>query len=784
MVAESRDDLDPSADVLASVIDALRDEPGCDIEGFIRRHPGQEEEIRQLAEVIRLVRSHADGVGVEARLAGGGVVIDDYRLIAEIGRGGMGVVYEAEQRSLGRRVALKLLSPCVRHSKRALARFRREASAQGSLHHTHIVPVYATGVWEGIPYYAMQCIDGVSLAERLREAGPRGCPIAEALAWGRSIAEALDHAHRHGVMHRDIKPSNILIERNGHAWLTDFGLARHDADGDTLTLSGDIVGTVRTMAPEQARGGRAIDERADLYALGATLFEALTGRPVFVDEDRETLLRRVLIEPAPPVRLLRPEIPIECAAIVDRLLEKEPERRYPSARVLAEDLRRAACGEPLLLRPPGRVELVRRFVARHRLVVTLASIAVGSLLALAAGASIFAVRLADERDRVRIAAERTERVNQHLTRLLALAAPAASGGQLSLREAIERIEPAIASDFADDPAMEAMLRTSIARLSFQWGALATARGQFERAFERAFEWASAVEPNSQALAGDLACGIGSELASLYLYMDDRVAAERTLGRLDRSRPEVAVILAELRSAEARYDEARNIAASVAKAAIASGDHVIALRALDVEARAAGCLGDRAVAIAARRAAHRLASDATAAGWQDGEPGADWLAETSYYLAGVLAESTEKVDLAEAEAILVAEQARLAREGRGQTLIAALNEATLANICDARGDREGTDRHFRSSLRIKRDLYEATHPEIASTLVNYAHFLGRSDRLDEAIARFDEAIAMYRSALGPDHSRTRDAEMRRQRWVDGSWRPDGNRNRQGSADDPA
>ncbi len=763
MVAESGDGYDGSAEMLASVVDALAlgSDGGSDggggmgIDGLVRRHPHRETEIRQLAEVIRLVRRHADDTSVETRLAAGGIAIDDYRLIAEIGRGGMGIVYEAEQRSLGRRVALKLLAPGVRHSQRALARFRREASAQGSLHHTNIVPVYATGVWEGIPYYAMQCIDGVSLAERIRESGGGGCAVADVLAWGRSIASALDHAHRHGVLHRDIKPSNILIEQGGHAWLTDFGLARRDDAGDTLTLSGDIVGTVRSMAPEQARGGRSIDERADLYALGATLFEALTGRPVFESDDREELLRRVLIEPAPRVRSLRPDAPADLASIIDRLLEKEPERRYPSAALLAEDLRRAMVGEPLRLRPPSRLELLRRFAQRHRVGVAVAGAVAAMMLAFTVGTTVLAVQLAGERDRVSDAAARAERANRYLARLLSLAGPAASGRERSMRDALDLIVPEIDREFAADPETSSSLRLTVARLYWQWGELAKAREQFAIAHETARE----AYGDRDARSVD----IGTERARLLIFLGEHAAAGEVLDSLDRTRSGVMLARGELRYAEGDHADALTLGRSSARAAhderCVSGE----IAALDLVARASLCQADFASAIAARRDGLRLAKEA-----------GDGIAEATYYLAGTLADSDRTEDHEEARRLLVAQQARFDAANESGSLLASLNESTLASLADSAGDIEAADRHFRRSLAIKRELFGAKHAEIATTLVNYAHFLGRSDRVSEAVERLDEAIRMLADLFGEAHARTIDAVERRARWASGEWQPDASR----------
>lgn len=757
MVAGRPNEADVSAELLGTVLDSLRDHPSQDVDALVRRHPSHEAEIRQLAEVVKLVRGAGSGE-FRAPIADGAFFIDDFRLIAEIGRGGMGVVYEAEQRSLGRRVALKLLAPGVHRSERSIARFRREASAAGSLHHTNIVPVYATGVWDGIPYYAMQFIEGCSLAqriaERIGESPSHGLDPRLVLEWGRTIADALAHAHRHGVLHRDIKPSNVLIDLSGNAWLTDFGLARCD-EGDSITLTGDIVGTVRTMAPEQARGGHQIDERADLYSLGATLFEAICGRPVFEEEDREALFRRVLLDPSPRVRSLRPSVPPECAAIIDRLLEKEPERRYPSAAVLAEDLRRALAGEPLALRPPGRAELTRRFVARHRVAVSVASVMAVVLVGFSIGTAILAMQLADERDRVRETAARSDRVNQYLARILSLAGPRAGGAEVSMRDALDVVVAEIDREFADDLETQASLSLTIARLYWQWGELGKARDQFERAFDSA-RLAHGSKPDATRIAG-------VELASLLVFMGEWSRAAAVLDQLDASQPEVVLARGHLRFAEGKGDEALRLAQDAVRRAQQERDDETAFQALDLVARASNALDDLRAAIAARREALHIA--------EAGKPcSVDARPQAIYYLAATLVNSVEPADHAEARALLLAQQARFTAIGEGSCLLSALNESILANLDDAAGDVEGAERRFERALAIKRELYGSRHAEIATTLVNFSHFLGRTGRIERAIARLDEAVAMNRALFGDTHPRTVDAIERRAKWASGEWTP--------------
>ncbi len=226
----------------------------------------------------------------------------DFRIAREIGRGGMGVVYEAYQGSLGRHVALKLLP-----ERGNLARFHREAKAAGRLHHTNIVPVFGVGEHDGRHYYIMQFIAGRGLDTLIAERN-RGASLPfddrEIARIGVQAAEALAYSHAHGVVHRDIKPSNVLIDERSSVWITDFGLAHDASDTATLTHTGDFVGTLRYSAPERI-GGHG-DARVDLYGLGLTLYELACGRPAFAEADRGVLLHQLLhADPVTPRRLSR-----------------------------------------------------------------------------------------------------------------------------------------------------------------------------------------------------------------------------------------------------------------------------------------------------------------------------------------------------------------------------------------------------------------------------------------------------------------------------------------------
>ena len=382
--------------------------------------------------------------------------LGDYHIVREVGRGGMGVVYEAQQISLGRRVALKVLPFAAAVDPKQRQRFQIEAQAAAQLHHPHIVPVFGVGCDEGVHYYAMQFVDGQSLAAVIRDlrsgdgatpawaepsvsVGPaenqavRHTPVgppcggqspsveaepaaagtlrranpADEPTWdltppidaprpgtttagiahhdrvfcrkvallGVEVADALDHAHALGVLHRDIKPANLLIDSAGAVWITDFGLARFSGN-QSLTGTGDVVGTLRYMSPEQALARRGVvDQRTDIYALGATLYELLTLQPAFNGRDHQELLRQIALdEPIPPSRL-NPAVPRDLETIVLKAMAKDPSGRYATAQELSEDLKRFLNDDSIMGRRPGPVERTVRWARRRwELVATAAAI--------------------------------------------------------------------------------------------------------------------------------------------------------------------------------------------------------------------------------------------------------------------------------------------------------------------------------------------------------------------------------------------------------------------------
>jgi WD40 repeat protein/serine/threonine protein kinase len=383
----------------------------------------------------------------------------DYNILREVGRGGMGVVYEAWQVSLARRVALKVLSHGLADPRRR-RRFEREARSAGRLHHTNIVPVFGFGEHEGTPYYVMQYIEGVGLDALLGEAqrapgslppteagtesdGPSRPPRAgpgaaepstirsdspeggdsagrdpgqavAALAWppawmddgparwkwaarlGHQAASGLAYAHSQGVLHRDVKPSNLLLDGRGNLWLTDFGLAKWAGHHD-LTQSGDIVGTVRYMPPEAFEG--TCGPACDIYGLGLTLYELLARRPAFDGVDRARLMWQVSQTSPPPLRGLDRTIPLDLATIVHKAIERRPADRYATAAAMAADLARFLEDRPILARRASAAERYWRWARRNPAIAVMGGI-LTAVLILATAASLAAAGMFREQARV------------------------------------------------------------------------------------------------------------------------------------------------------------------------------------------------------------------------------------------------------------------------------------------------------------------------------------------------------------------------------------------------
>jgi hypothetical protein len=458
-------------------LDALEAGAAPPREVFLAEHSAIAQQLASCLDGLALVheaaRSIKDVGGTDGPLTADELKLPlgDFRVLREIGRGGMGIVYEAVQLSLGRRVALKVLPLAAALDPKHLQRFKNEAQAAAALHHTNIVPVYAVGSERGVHYYSMQLIDGYSLADLIEHRrqllgksapmtdpaadqptekfgpvrrpiphspGPSFVPakgkvagttakpsfhdVTEAFvtpppivtveapsiattnsppvaaatkahsstfrtaserntsAYFRTIAGlirqaalALDHAHQSGVIHRDIKPANLLLDERGNLWVTDFGLAQFQANMQ-LTRTGDMLGTLRYMSPEQASGDRVVlDHRTDIYSLGVTLYELLTLEPAIDGDEPHTLLRRVIDQEPRSPRVHDKHIPPELETIVLKSMAKSPAERYATAGALADDLERWLEDKPIKARRPTLVELAARWGRRHWALATAAA---------------------------------------------------------------------------------------------------------------------------------------------------------------------------------------------------------------------------------------------------------------------------------------------------------------------------------------------------------------------------------------------------------------------------
>lgn len=422
--------------LLDELVACVRSGRPAPIDDMCAQHPELASRLRDLFAAMCMMEQHKPPKSTDAPIHSEVPLrpIGDYELLREIGRGGMGVVYEARQESLGRKVALKIMSPGLIASPSAVERFRREARAAAQLHHTNIVPVFDVGDDNGTHYYTMQFIDGHGLDRLMSELRllrmeadsgvtsgtgsssslTKSSRYREVARTGLQLAEALHHAHEHGTIHRDIKPSNILIDDSGTAWITDFGLARSDdqssdSNEGSLTLTGQIVGTLRYLAPERLNGQHTAS--GDVYSLGATLYEMLALQPMFEESDRIQILDRIRHGQHPSLKKLVPGVPRDLETIIDKATMADSSLRYKDARYLADDLRLFLLDRPIRARRAWFFEKVIRWCQRNRSLAAALAIVVSLLLVLVVGRLIYP-ELSERHERTVALLERTEAAEQ------------------------------------------------------------------------------------------------------------------------------------------------------------------------------------------------------------------------------------------------------------------------------------------------------------------------------------------------------------------------------------
>jgi tetratricopeptide (TPR) repeat protein/tRNA A-37 threonylcarbamoyl transferase component Bud32 len=689
--------------------------------------------------------------------------VGSYEVLGELGRGGMGVVYKAREARLNRLVALKMVLAGEHAGPEDLVRFQAEAEAVARLHHPNIVQIYEVGQHGGLPFFALEYLEGGGLAHKLQGAP---LPAREAAQLVETLARAVQAAHERGIIHRDLKTANVLLDRDGRPKITDFGLAKRVEGGAGLTQSGAIVGTPSYMAPEQAQGrGKAVGPAADVYALGAVLYECLTGRPPFkAATPLDTVLQVLSEEPVPP-RRLQSKTPRDLETICLKCLRKEPAKRYASALALANDLRRFLGGEPIQARPVGvwerGVKWARRRPAVTALLATLALVVAGGF----SGLTVLWLRAERAREgeaNQRVAAERdramAQAVNDFLQHdLLGQAdignqpAPAGQAGRnpnVTVRELLDRAAAAIEGKFADQPEVEAAIRLTI-------GEAYRALSKYEQA-QQHLDWA--VAWRREHLGADHADTLLSLNSLALLYMDrgrhdeaEPLLKEALTGRRRTLGPDHPHTLQSLNNLaglykdRGRYDEAEPLfqEALAGRRKKLGADHPRTLTSLDNLASLYQILGrhDEAEAL----------SKEALAGYRRklGADHPDTL--TSLSNLGALYEDCGRYDEAEP---LYREALAGYRRKLGADhphILTSLNN--LGQLNYSRGRYAEAEPLFKEALAGYRRKLGADHPNTLISLNNLAMLYQSRGRYDEAEPLLKEALAGRRRKLGADHPDT-------------------------------
>jgi tetratricopeptide (TPR) repeat protein/predicted Ser/Thr protein kinase len=649
--------------------------------------------------------------------------IGSFAIVSEIARGGMGVVYLAEQDRPRRQVALKVLRSSVT-SAETLRRFEMEAEILARLRHPGIATVYEAGVTalssatagDRVPYIAMEYVQG----ERLDHyAESHRLSVAQKLELLARVADAVHHAHVKGLIHRDLKPGNILVESGGEPKVVDFGIARiadRERGATQLTSAGQILGTVPYMSPEQLIGDpSAIDSRSDVYALGVVAFELLTGElPHAVKRSSiAEAARAIRDDPPRNPRRLEPRLGGDVETILLKTLEKEPGRRYSSAAELAADIRRFLHREPIQARPQSPWYQMRRFAQRNRgLVAALAGLAL-ALLAAAAASSVQAVRAmrAEERaqqqlEEARRQADKFVAVNRFLEDMLAAASPEENpgGGDVTIREILGR--GAVELDrgsLATQPGIELGVRTTIGNTYRALGEYDEARAQLERAVE----------------------------LGRTLYPDGHEDLAYALNKLARAVQEVG----ERDAAEALYRDClemwRRLSGPRSEGVGTALNNLALL--LSEQGRYEGVLAMHEEALAIRRGLFGSVDEQIASSLNN--------IAVTYYSMG---------NLEKAEAMF-RESLEMDRGLRGDLHPnVASTMSNLAMVINGLGRPDEAEPLYRRALELQREIYGAVHPKLAVVLQNLASLLVGQGKLDEAEPLFLEAIAVEREARGHQH----------------------------------
>jgi tetratricopeptide (TPR) repeat protein len=558
-----RDNAEAVLDLIYNEV-VLRDEFGqaAGLAQYVQRFPAHAADLRDLFDVHEVLRPDLTSPCPDGAVGFGALpTVAGYEILRELGRGGMGVVYLARQAALKRLVVLKMLRDGNFAGPEQLARFRIEAELLARLQHPNIVQIHEVGTHDGRPYLVLEYVEGGSLAERLAGTPQAAHPAAGLAAL---LAAAVDAAHQRGVVHRDLKPANVLLSFSGrpvgqdsnpvtlptglescptgrplNEWLpkiADFGLAKRIEDDSGQTASGAILGTPSYMAPEQAAGNReAVGPATDVYALGAILYELLTGRPPFRGATLSETVDQVRHRDPVPPRQLAPRCPRDLETICLACLHKEPARRYATARALEEDLHRFLAGEPIRARRTGWWERGRKWVRRHPAAAALAAVSAAAVLALVTLRLVYVAALAQSNCDLRAALGEAERERAQ--------------AEANLQKALQAVEELLAAgndkDFAEVPRLEPKRRQLLQKalalyqgLLQENGSRPLVRRKTGRAYERVGwiqYWLGDSEAAERAYghALDLQRGLAAEFPERPEYGHDLACTLHNLGNLLR-----------------------------------------------------------------------------------------------------------------------------------------------------------------------------------------------------------------------------------------------------------
>ena len=809
---DSMDHDDAQFDRLAeSFFERYRQGEDPSVEEYARRHPELAERIRDIFPTLILMEqaaSSSEPESVAAALHPGEQLgeLGDYRLVREIGRGGMGIVYEAVQQSLNRRVALKVLGQQALIDRSFLERFRREAEAAAALQHANIVPVFDVGEHHGVHYFAMQFVDGPSLDRVIDDlqslaatvGGPpqRDDSTSALLASGGSAvasnsqlsnhysgsraaymtaiaritmeaAGALAFAHQRGIIHRDIKPSNLLLDARGTVWVTDFGLAQVD-NGADLTRTGDLVGTLRYLAPERFQGWS--DPRSDVYSLGLTLYELLTLRAAFDESDRQRLVRQILEQEPPPPRKLDHRIPRDLETIALTAIAKSPDNRYPTAEALADDLKRFIADRPIRARRATRAERTWRWCRRNPALATASAAVALLMVTVAVVSTISALRLREQRDlavdarnladqrlvlatearesadleaeKARVEAVKADQINRFLQETLASASPThLPRPDVTVRELLDQAARDVEDNLADQPEIVAELEDTIGKAYYGLGAYEDAERHLRAAIALRRETLGAQHPdlatslfNLSNVLCDSRYAKDSDLFQAGLdYLREAVAIRRDALGADHS----DTIESQFALSRLEFDSGNIDASQRAMMRVGAGLGLeMGLDALNDSMAQLGALWK-----AGQQEEALEFIDQTAAEWRE-KMRSEYVVAGAFQMLANARHNQQDYNAAEPLYRYAIEIYRREYPGGHPLLADALH--FLAQTIKLAGDRDAAEPVYREALEMKRRLLPDNHRALAATLDAVGRYARLQGKLDEAELLYSQSLAIRRA----------------------------------------